>query len=554
MKAGTARWGVLAGIVAFAAMTAPAQATIRQGTASDPAGDATGGAGYDITSVLARSDDAAGSVAVAIQTAAALPSGAWYIGAVGTRNGALCDAPIVIFIAQRSTGTVLWSRDGGAGHQGQLAVDGTTAVITATGDPSLNVPLNCALGYTATQADLDTARDRNDTLLDLAEKVPEATPTPAPTTSPAPTPAPPAPTPPPAPTKATAPPVAVAKSAKLTVSLDGAPAAIKRNKTMTLKLKIANDGAKRSGEVTVSFAKARGLSGVGRPVRLAALKPAQKRTLKLKVRLTRSARVSTTLKVNVRAGKLKTSSSLLLRIGKAKTVAPEPRPEVKKSPIVGTFWWRNVSHVDYAWDNRALYFVDGGAVYSGFPKGGLPVTCTTPVAEPDDEVDTREGCLPYTFDEKTGAVTIGDKTGTFKDGRLTIDGNGYTPLVIPPAGTRLAIDEQKHASFQGYCGFITGCTTSQEYLTLTPDGQFVLSRSTLSTIGDPGIGPYTAAGSYPADQHGTYDIQAGGKIVLSFADGTVRAETFAYDTKDGAASPTGEGVFIGEDNYYPEPT
>jgi hypothetical protein len=53
MKAGMARRGVLAGIVAFAAMTAPAHATIRQGTASDPTGDATGGAGYDITSVYA---------------------------------------------------------------------------------------------------------------------------------------------------------------------------------------------------------------------------------------------------------------------------------------------------------------------------------------------------------------------------------------------------------------------------------------------------------------------------------------------------------------------
>ena len=82
---------------------------------------------------------------------------------------------------------------------------------------------------------------------------------------------------------------------------------------------------------------------------------------------------------------------MLLRIGKARKAKPTPAP--KKSPIVGTFWWRNVNHVDWAWDNRALYFVDGGSVYSGFPKGGLPTTCTTPVAEPDEEFDTREGCL-----------------------------------------------------------------------------------------------------------------------------------------------------------------
>ena len=88
---------------------------------------------------------------------------------------------------------------------------------------------------------------------------------------------------------------------------------------------------------------------------------------------------------------------------------------------------------------------------------------------------------------------------------------------------------------------------------MTPDGQFVLTRSTLSTMGDPGFGPYTAAGSWPPDQHGTYEIQAGGKIVMTFADGTVRTETFAEDTKDGRPSPTGEGVFVGEDNFYPDP-
>ena len=229
-----------------------------------------------------------------------------------------------------------------------------------------------------------------------------------------------------------------------------------------------------------------------------------------------------------RAGKLKASSALLLRIGKARKAKPTPSP--KKSPIVGTFWWRNVNHVDWAWDNRALYFVDGGSVYSGFPKGGLPTTCTTPVAEPDDEFDTREGCLPYSFDAKTGAVTIGDKTGTFKDGKLTIDGEEYTPTVVPEAGARFTINEHKHSSFRGMCGLIMGCTTSQEYLSLAPDGKFILTRSTVSTMGDPGLGPWTAVGSYPPDQQGTYEILAGGKIRLAFADGSVREELFLIDT------------------------
>jgi hypothetical protein len=245
-----------------------------------------------------------------------------------------------------------------------------------------------------------------------------------------------------------------------------------------------------------------------------------------------------------------------LRIGKAKkvTAAPKPGPEASKSPIVGTFWWRNVNHVDYAWDNRALYFVDGGAVYSGFPAGGLPTTCATPPAKPADEVDERDGCLPYTFDAASGTVTIGDKTGTYKAGTLTIDGNKYFPLIPAAAGTRFTINEHEHTGFSGMCGLITGCVITEKYLSLLPDGQFVLSKSTTASVGDPGTGPYTVAGNYPPDQHGTYEVQAGGKIALTYADGSVQVQTFAVDTKDGVADANGEGVFIGEDNFYPDPT
>jgi hypothetical protein len=530
--------GALGALLVCAALAAPAQATIRQGAGSDPAGDSTGGAGTDITAIAGKSDDT-GSAAVAVQTSSASWPGVWVAGVLGTRRGDSCDGAVV-FLGDPSSRIAVYSFGSGS-VDGQLNIDGPTITMFASG-PSFARALDCAVGYTlpAGSDNLNAAYDRTSPAWFAADAPPAATPTA--------TPAPAAPIP--APTVANTPPVPVAKTAKLTLSFGGAPATIKRNKPMTLTLKIANDGSKKSSAVRVSFGKPRGLSGVSRkPKKLSALKPAQQRTLRLKVKLTKAARKSTTLKVTVKAGKLKATSAVVLRIGKAK----RPQPEAGKSPIVGTFWWRTVNHVDYAWDNRALYFADGGAVYSGFPKGGLPAGCTTPVAEPGDEIDTREGCLPYTFDEKSGAVTIGDKAGTFKDGKLTIDGNEYTPLFIPPAGKRYQFNEHRHASFQGLCGLITGCTTTQEYLTLTPDGQFVLTRSTLSTIGDPGSGPYTAAGSWPPDQHGTYDVQAGGKIVLTFANGTVRTETFAEDTKDGRPSPTGEGVFVGEDNYYPDP-
>jgi hypothetical protein len=521
--------GALGALLVCAALAAPAQATVRQGAGSDPAGDST--TTLDIVEAAASADDATGKVAVAMRFAAAPSPAAYYAAIVGTRAADECAAPYVIFAGNPAGDILNYATNGGTTKRGQIAIDGNVVTLAAT-DAELTAPYDCL--YAAVKTDSAVSAPLVDETSPIAL---------APVAPPQATPAPPAPTP--APTVTNTPPVPVPKAAKLTLAFGGAPSTIKRNKRMTLTLKIANDGSKTSPAVKVSFAKARGLSGL-RSKRLPALKPAQKRTLKLKVRLTKAARKTTTLKVTVRAGKLKETSSVVLRIGKAKR-----QPQGSKSPIVGTFWWRTVTHVDYAWDNRALYFVDGGSVYSGFPKGGLPAACTTPPAEPDLEVDAREGCVPYTFDAKTGAVTIGDKAGTFKNGELIIDGVGYTPLFVPPAGKRYTINEFKHASFQGFCGLITGCSTTQKWLTLAPDGQFVLTSQSLTTIGDPGSGPYTAAGSYPPDQHGTYEVQANGRIVLSFADGSVRTETFAEDTKDGQPSPTGEGVFLGEDNFYP---
>jgi hypothetical protein len=544
--AAVARRSVLAAIVLFATIAAPAQATIRQGAGSDAQGDSTGNSGHDIVAAAARADDS-GRVAIAIKTAAAPSTTGILMGGVGTQGPSGCGAPFMVFAGSIATGNAIFIRDStpNTSKAASMSIEDGTVTFVAE-DPALALPFDCAEAIFSKDGNTNNFYDTLSSFPLAVETAPAPTPTatPAATVAPAPS-----ATPVPAPTTATTPPVPVAKAAKLTVSLGGAPSTIRRNRTLTLKLKVANDGSKRSSKVTIGVGKARGLS-VRRVATLSALKPAQKRTVTLRVKLSAKARASTTLKVTARAGKLKASSSLLLRIGKVRAT-----PAPKKSPIAGTFWWRNVNHVDWAWDNRALYFVDGGSVYSGFPKGGLPTTCTTPVAEPDEEFDTREGCLPYTFDVKSGAVTIGDKAGTFKDGKLTIDGEEYTPTVVPEAGARFTINEHKHASFRGMCGLILGCTTSQEYLSLSPDGKFILTRSTVSTMGDPGIGPWTAVGSYPPDQQGTYEILAGGKIRLAFADGSVREELFLIDTnrQTGAADPLGEGVFIGEDNFYPPP-
>ena len=540
-------WRVgLATLVLLGALAAPAQATVRKGTGSDPSGDARGGsAGNDVLAAVAQSDDELGRVLVAVGTAAAPTS--YSIVIVGTLNGTDCGAPFVLFAGRGST--AIYGRDTATTSAdfkpATISTDGNTVAMGADDAAQLKLPFDCAIAGTSPDGSTTNPFDETASFALAAAAPPAATATPTPVATAAPTVAPVPPT-----TTSNTPPVVVPKVAKLTAALGTPPSVIKRNKTITLKLVLSNDGAKSTSNAMVTIASARGLSVAKRKLKVSKLKPATHRTLKLKVKLTRA---KATLKVTAKAGKLKATTSLLLKVGK--TSKKLPAPATKKSPIVGTYWWRTVTHVDYAWDNRALYFVDDKTVYSGFPKAGLPATCVTQPEEPSEEVDTREGCLPYTYDEQTGALTVAGVVGNYKPGsRLVLDGNTYSALNIPAAGARFTVNELKHASFRGLCGLIAGCTTTQQYLTLTPTGEFVLSRSSLSTIGTPGIGPFTAVGSYPADQHGTYTVGAG-TIHLAFADGSVRDEPFAVLTNDSDLQPNlaGEGVMVGEDNFYPEP-
>jgi hypothetical protein len=104
--------------------------------------------------------------------------------------------------------------------------------------------------------------------------------------------------------------------------------------------------------------------------------------------------------------------------------------------------------------------------------------------------------------------------------------------------------------FSGYCGLIVGCTTWIDYLTLRPDGQFALSSQTVSSMGGGGV-PFTYGWSAPPDQHGTYEIQSGGRIRLAFADGSVSVRTIGIAIgKDGRPDPAGEGLLLDDVNFY----
>lgn len=536
----------------------PAAAAERKGSGTDPAGDVKAG-GTAAQDLVAFSGDVtdAGIVTAGASFAAPPVAGRILQLRVGKRTGDECLAPYGVFTVSTTrkadgTGTGAYNPEDATDAnpktlpvQVQFSSSGNLIALGTQDTPEHTQAFDCVEALSTPDGDVEY--DRSDTPAALAADPPPAPPV---TTTTAATTPPPPPPPPPPPTTASAPPVAVPQAAKLTVSLDGAPKTIRRNRTIALKLRIANDGSKPTGKITITRPAARGLSVATLAKSLGALKPAAKKTVTLRLRLTSKARTTTPVRLTVRSGKLKATSSVQLRIGTAKKAAPAAK-DAPKNPLVGTYWWRTEVHVDRAWDNRALYFVDGSTVYSGFPKGGLPKTCTTPPAKPAEEFDMRDGCLPYTYDAKTGAITVGDKAGTFKDGKLTFDDDEFEPLALAAPGARFEFKDLEQTSFFGTCGVYSFCTVSYEYLTLTAAGEFVTARSSTTTSDTPSS--YTQAGSYPPDQRGTYEVRAGGIIHLAYADGTVKDETFAIQTKDGQPQPVTEGVMVGDVNYYPDP-
>jgi hypothetical protein len=350
--------------------------------------------------------------------------------------------------------------------------------------------------------------------------------------------------------------------ARLALTVSGVPSTIRRGRALALKLRIANTGTATAQGVKLRVGSARGLSVRPRAITTIKTLKAGRSTTRA-VRLTLSAKARTTTAVSFTAAGAKRvvgRSRLALRIGKAKAIKkPAPSPgtpaPAPKGPLAGTYWWYTINHVDYAWDNHGVFFVDDHWAYRGIPKGGPP-TCTAETATTDAKGEETDGCLPYTYNSSTGALTLGNAAGTFKDGQLTItdegDEHSYSRLVIPDAGARYDVD-LLHRSFHGLCGLLAGCTTSLSSLRMLPDGEFVLSSSSTTTLGGVGSPTFSAVSSFPPDEHGTYEVQAGGRLRLTFADGTVTDKSFAIQTnKAGQPDPVNEGLMLDEDNYYVE--
>ncbi|MGE4427088.1 MAG: hypothetical protein AB7G37_11605, partial [Solirubrobacteraceae bacterium] len=170
----------------------------------------------------------------------------------------------------------------------------------------------------------------------------------------------------------------------------------------------------------------------------------------------------------------------------------------------------------------------------------------------DGNGNQGDGCVRWNLNAKTGRLTVGDLEGTLRKGRLELDDVDLWPLTVPGAGTRLHVNLE-HRGFSGFCGLVLGCSTWHYTLVLNRDGAFVRTSSRLSTAGGSGTGvPFVAAGSYPPDEYGTYEVLGRGRIRLAYADGTVTVETIGIqrDARD-RPDPEGEGLVLDDINFYP---
>ena len=242
-----ARRGVLAVIVAFAAIGGAGTETIRPAAASDPNDDSTGGAGYG-ASRRQRNPTmrAAAPAPLRPDRRRRSPSGAWVAGRprdagadrlVGHRWWSSSRSPV------ERTGPVTSETGQTTSRRGEINIDGNTVTLFAAGDSSARRGHSIARSRPRPRPTRQTTYDETAVRSRWAAPPAARRADAAPTARAGPDPAPP-----------TTRPRRRSRSRRrpAQVTLSGTPSTIKRNRTMTLKLKVANAGSKKSSKVTVS--------------------------------------------------------------------------------------------------------------------------------------------------------------------------------------------------------------------------------------------------------------------------------------------------------------
>ena len=499
----------------------------------DGAGETS--AGRDIRSFAVQYDDETGAF-TASATLGQPPSAAQdatlalYAGTATSDGDCTPPHTFALSFLDPAVTDAAWAQTGDtAPKPAAKAVSDRTLTLTAAANGG--AAYDCAWARTTSRADASVIYD---TAGPVALAAPAPPPAPPPPPPPAP-PAPPAPTPQPTP----APPPPTVKLAIEAPQLTQ----VKRNRWTKVNVSVANAGRRSATKVKLQLTLAKGVQAKRRSVTFKRIRGGRKGTATLRLRLTKRAKATSVVKVRASGKGLKTArSELVLRLAGS---TPKGRSRVKaKETLVG----KAFTHVtvDVMSSNRwtAYYFVNDRFAYRGIPEGTGIRPCAAKTAVPEENGDPGDGCIPYTFDAKTGAVVLDGVQGTLDQARtsMKVGEDELSLAVVPKPGLRWT------GVLRGVSvwGFWPNQTVSQRWLTTNANGEFALERSTIGTMID------TNFAVVPPDSKGTYEVLPNGLFRMAYADGKVETWTMTItrDAKTGDENPATAGFLLDDTQYF----
>jgi hypothetical protein len=546
----------LATLALLGIAAAPAGASIRAGDGTDPQDQGT--AGRDLVGLRATYDTAGSLEAVVtLREAPTAAVNAFLSVVVGTRqSNGTCGAPFVLVGAftDPAQASIGWADSeapsilNSAGATREVAGAVITLRVASTTLPV--DALDCATAKLAQAGNSAVVYDQTDAPLALALPAPPtpiSTPIPTPTPTPAPA-ATPAPTAAPVTPAQVAPPTSTQTKRKGKVDLiAAAPSGIARNAWSRVPVRIVNGTKKRLPKSWLVVRLPAGLRAKAVVRAVGPLAPGAAQTVTLRIRPGAGASSTPKLQLQLRVGKrslARASTKLSVAAGGSKPgkttkqqPAPGGTPKQDPNDLSGRHYSQWVQDPVAGALVNGYAFVSPGFVFKGVPVGGLP-ECAAP----------SDTCLPYTYDAAANALTINGQPASFSPDRsiLKVDNKSFPWNPVPPAGTRYAL-ALTHTWAQGIFPY---ATSGHVYLSMTLDGHFALSSTSIASLGA-GTNVETFASTVGPDQRGTYDILDRGRLQLRFDDGTVQVRTIALTTgSGGSADPAKDGLILDRDYYW----
>jgi len=300
-----------------------------------------------------------------------------------------------------------------------------------------------------------------------------------------------------------------------------------------LKVKVVNRGKAPIARVVLAAVHSKEVKVSPATAKVGTLKPRKSKSVTFTVTVTAAGKPKLEF-VAKAPHQAKGHDAVALKVSGA-----PPKEEAKKAPdIVGRYFW-NTYQVLMTTYMHAYYFVDEHFVYRGVPKEGLPA-CSAQTTFNDDD----DGCIPYTWNESTGALTIGSATGEYKVGShgLKMSDESFSEAQVPEAGTKFDASGSYINQF-GICPI--SCSFVTVDLQMSSGGEFARASGVSGFFGEGG-----SYGALPPEDHGTYSIDPRCRITFNYADGHAVTETIAVMLDNSDNPDPNYGILLGESVYF----